>query len=341
MSFRAPVDGDAATRRRWLVIAGVTALVLLDVILVVWVLGRPQTSEAGSQGPIPGAPSSDVTADPDADGGETDPDSQPSEDPDAPAAIEPVASGPAARILTALDGEVAWRATTGECPAATARPEFSTDGGASWTTTDATGPTGVTALQRIIVSSADVAAMVGAAPDGCEPTLIRTYVAGDNYEDYPAEVATVWHIDPADRAQVGTPDSVVDAPCGVVIAVAPESDSSAAVLCADGTVSTTTDAGVTWSAPVDVSGAQSIDAVDGGYLVARLGGTACAGVGLSLVGAGADDTAAMVAESGCVPVAGDLTALAGQVAVSGVDGAWWVWAGDVLARSTDRGATWG
>lgn len=337
MSFRAPVDGDAATRRRWLVIAGVTALVLLDVILVVWVLGRPQTSEAGSQGPIPGAPSSDVTADPDADGGETDPDSQPSEDPDASAAIEPVASGPAARILTALDGEVAWRATTGECPAATASPEFSTDGGASWTTTDATGPTGVTALQRIIVSSADVAAMVGAAPDGCEPTLIRTYVAGDNYEDYPAEVAAAWHVDPADRASVNAPGGVVEAPCAAVVAIAAASDVAAAVLCADGSVSTTADAGAAWSTPVAVAGAQALAPTDGGFVVARLGGTACAGVGIAIVdaaGAGATD-------SGCLPVPGELSALAGQVAVSDGEGTLWLWAGEALVRSTDRGATWG
>lgn len=337
MSFRAPVDGDAATRRRWLVIAGVTALVLLDVILVVWVLGRPQTSEAGSRGPIPGAPSSDVTADPDADGGETDPDSQPSEDPDASAAIEPVASGPAARILTALDGEVAWRATTGECPAATASPEFTTDGGASWTMTDATGPTGVTALQRIIVSSADVAAMVGAAPDGCEPTLIRTYVAGDNYEDYPAEVAAAWHIDPADRASVNAPGGVVEAPCAAVVAIAAASDVAAAVLCADGTIATTTDAGAVWSTPLAVAGAQALAPTSGGYVVARLGGSSCEGVGLSLV----DTAGSSATDSGCLPVPRDLASLAGQVAVSDGDGTLWLWAGEALARSADRGATWG
>lgn len=337
MSFRAPVDGDAATRRRWLVIAGVTALVLLDVILVVWVLGRPQTSEAGSQEPITGAPSSGVTAEPDADGGETDPDVEPSEDPDGPAAIEPVASGPAARILTALDGDVAWRATTGECPAATASPEFSTDGGASWTTTDATGPTGVTALQRIIVSSADVAAMVGAAPDGCEPTLIRTYVAGDNYEDYPAEVAAAWHVDPADRASVNAPGGVVEAPCAAVVAIAAASDAAAAVLCADGTMATTTDAGAAWSTPVAVAGAQAVAPTSGGYVVARLGGTSCTGVGIAVV----DADGASATESGCLSVSGDLASLAGQIAVSDGDGTLWLWAGEALARSTDRGATWG
>ncbi|GAA1701699.1 hypothetical protein GCM10009792_22540 [Microcella alkalica] len=334
MSFRAPVDGDAATRRRWVVIAGVTALVLLDVILVVWVLGRPQSSESGSQEPIAGAPSTDVTIEPEPD---ADPDADPPDDPGAPAQIEPVASGPAARILTAVDGDVAWRATTGECPAAAASPEFSTDGGASWTTTDATGPTGVTALQRIIVSSADVAAMVGAAADDCTPTLIRTYVAGDNYADYPAEVVSAWHVDPADRALVNAPGGAVEAPCAAVVAVAAASDVAAAVLCADGSVSTTTDAGAAWSTPVAVAGAQALAPTDGGFVVARLGGTACEGVGVAIVdaaGAGATDT-------GCLPVPRDPATLAGQVAVSDGGGTLWLWAGEAVVRSTDRGATWG
>lgn len=330
-------DGDAAGRRRWFVIAGVTALILLDVILVVWVVSRPQSSEAQDPTPGPSMVADESPAPSASPGASASPD--PSDG--APVEVAAVETVPATRILGAVDAARAWRATTGACPNAAASPEVTIDAGETWSATDATGPTGVTALQRIIASSVDVATMVGVAADSCAPTLIRTYVRGDNYEEYPADVGTAWHIDPADRAQVVTPDGAVAAPCASAVAVAPDGDESAAVLCADGTVSTTTDAGVTWSAPVDVSGAQSIDAVDGGYLVVRLGGTACAGVGLSLVGAGADDTAATVAESGCVPVSGDLAALAGQVAVSGVDGAWWVWAGDMLARSTDRGATWG
>ncbi len=338
MAFRAPSDGASGRRRRW-VIAGVSALIVLDVILVAWVVSRPGSSEAESPSPGPGpsnvaAESPSPSASDDGEGGE-------GGEGEPPVAVEAAATVPATRILAAIDADRAWRAATGECPAAVAAPEYSTDGGASWVPTDATGPTGVTALQRIIASSTEVASMVGAAAESCAPTLIRTYVRGDNYEEYPAEIGTAWHIDPADRARVVAPDGAVDAPCAAAVAVAPENDSVAAVLCADGTVSTTADAGVTWRAPVAVAGAQSIDAVEGGFLVARLGGTACAGVGLALVGAGPDDTAATVADAGCMPVAGDLAALAGQVAVSGGDGAWWVWAGDVLARSTDRGATWG
>lgn len=337
MAFRVRSDGDAAGRRRWWVIAGVTALVLLDVILVVWVVSRPQPSEA--QDPASG-PSmvADESPEPSASSGAS---ASPDPSAGAPVEVAAVETVPATRILDAVDADGAWRATTGACPDAAASPEVTTDGGETWSVTDATGPTGVTALQRIIASSVDVATMVGAAADSCAPTLIRTYVRGDNYEEYPADVGTAWHIDPADRAQVVTPDGSVAAPCASAVAVAPDGDESAAVLCADGTLSTTTDAGATWSAPADVAGGQSIDAVDGGYLVARLGGTPCAGVAIGVVSPGADDTSVTIAEAGCVPLSGDLAALAGRVAISGSEGAWWVWAGDTVARSTDRGATWG
>lgn len=179
--------------------------------------------------------------------------------------------------------------------------------------------------------------MVGAAPDGCAPTIIRTYVRGDNYEEYPAEIETAWRIDPADRASIGTPDGIVDGPCASAVTIATASDEAAAVLCADGTMATTADAGATWSTPLAVAGAQSLDAVEGGWLVARLGGFACAGVGLAIV----SSDGATAAESGCVPVSGALESLAGEVAVSVGGDTWWVWAGDALVRSTDRGATWG
>ena len=62
MVFRAPLDGAPATRRRWLVIVGVGALVVLDAILIVWLLARPTAVEADAPpaGPSPvstGSPS--------------------------------------------------------------------------------------------------------------------------------------------------------------------------------------------------------------------------------------------------------------------------------------------
>lgn len=335
MAFRAPSDGDPAGRRRWLVIAGVSALVLLDVILVVWVVSRPDVSEAGSTSPVPSVSAEGSPTPAPSTGAENE-----GEGEGEPTGVAPADSVATTRILTAIDGDRAWRATTGACPDAAASPEYTTDAGATWNATDATGPTGVTALQRIIASSTEVATMVGAGADGCAPTLIRTYVRGDNYEDYPAEVGTAWHIDPADRARVVAPAGAVDGPCADgagALAVAPSNDESAAVLCSDGTISTTTDAGAAWSTPVAVAGAQALTTTEGGFLVARLGGSACAGLGLVIV----DADGALVGDSGCLPLSGDLTALAGQVAVSDGGGTWWAWVGESLVRSGDRGATWG
>lgn len=310
-------------------IAGVSALIVLDIILVAWVVGRPQASEAeqGALGPSAVAVESPEPS--------TSPSASPT--PSAPTGVAAVDTVPATRILTAVDGQIAWRAVTGSCPDAVASPEITTDAGATWRPTDATGPTGVTALQRIITGGSEVATMVGAAADTCAPTIIRTYVAGDNYEEYPAEIATAWRIDPADRARVGTPSGAVDAPCATgAIAIAPSSDSAAAVLCADGTVATTADAGAAWSTPVEVAGAQALAPTSGGYVVARLGGSACAGVGLVVL----SSEGAVVGESGCVSVTGALESFAGQVAVSDGGGTWWVWVGESLVRSADRGATW-
>jgi hypothetical protein len=124
------------------------------------------------------------------------------------------------------------------------------------------------------------------------------------------------------------------APCDSVVSLAPNTDTAAAVLCADGRLFTTADAAVTWSAPATFAGAIALAPATTGYLVVSAGRPECAGAQLLTV---TDALASTVV--GCYAMSTPATALPGTVAVSEAAGAIWLWAGDQLVRSTDAGAT--
>ena len=264
-------------------------------------------------------------------------------------AVSPV---PATRILSAVSSTVAWRAVTGVCPAPLAEPEVSIDAGVTWTTTDANGPTAVTALQSIAPTNGSVAQFLGFAAADCSAQVVRTFVGGDNYSSVADAADTAWYIDPTDRAAVHGPDGAEAAPCDAVVALAAGSAAdSAAVLCADARVFATTDAAATWSAPLTVPGALTLTATADGYLALAAGaenasaqptaspvGSACAGLSVVVISADTGDLTATT--SGCYATDEAPAALAGNIAVSAADGTLWLWIGDTIVRSTDAGQSW-
>lgn len=261
---------------------------------------------------------------------------------------------PAVRLLSAASGTAAWRATTGGCPTTSAAPEFSTDSGATWITTDATGPTDVAALQSINALSESVAEFVGLDGETCAPQFVKTFVGGDNYSSYPRQLDTAWYVDPTDRSEVHGPDGFQPAPCDAIVALsAGSADDGAAVLCADARIFATTDAAASWSAPLTVVGALTLTATDGGYSAFAAGAatdgatptdaadpTVCLGLSvieLSLDTIGGDLTATT---SGCYVTDEAPAVLAGNIAVAAADSTLWLWIGDATVRSTDAGRTW-
>ena len=311
--------GRLAARRR-LAIIGLTVFLVLDAVLVVWALsahrGEQQTAVS------PEAPSASPSQPP----------ATPSESPSPTVASPAVVV--ASRLLGAVDGDIAWRATTGDCGVG-ASPEVTESAGAEWVATDATGPTGATALQRLSPESAGVASMI-ALDDACAPTVVRTYVGGDNYEEFSAGLEGRWYVDPRDRSTLITPSGDAAAPCDAIFGLAVRSDAEAAVLCGDGAAYATTVGGAAWSPAQVLPGAQAIGTAPDGYLVGAVARPECAGVLLVPI----DVSGAAGAPRGCLQMGVPPESLAGQIAIDEGAGVVWVWASDLVARSFDGGSTW-
>ena len=314
---KAPRGVGRDAGKRGILIAAVVAFLLVDIGLVAVALNSvaPAPESAATTAPAASAaPSPSPTP-------------SPSVAP-APASVVP------ARMLEAVDASTAWRATTGACPDALALPELTVDSGATFTATDATGPADIVALQSIVAGSGDVATFVGQSALDCSPLVARTFVAGANYGVFPEGLDGAWYVDAANRAQIHRPGGLVPAPCASVVSLSARDAANAAVLCDDGTIVTTADAAETWSAPVAAPGAMNLAATADGYLVASVAVLGCDGVQVGLLGDA-------VVPSGCLPVAVEPSALAGNIALSVADdGTLWVWAGDALGRSGDGGASW-
>lgn len=309
-------------------IAVVALLLIVDAVLIGLALsGRdPEPSGATPQVEVV----DDVAAEPSAS-----PSAEPSAEPTAPP--QPPATGAAQRVMTAIDGSTAWRVPTGPCPEAQVLPEVTRDAGAAWQPFDASAETDLRSVQRLIVSSAESIAIVGLAADDCSPSLVRTYVGGIDWASYPDEVGSAWYI--ADGgAGVHAPGGSVQPACPAgAVAISVSGTDSAAALCADGSVAATVDAGRTWGAPVALPGVQALAPRSDGYLAAVLGGEGCAGVAIVAL----DRSGAAPTPVGCRAASGDAASLAGLIALSeSSDGTLWLWAGDEVARSEDRGATW-
>jgi hypothetical protein len=241
------------------------------------------------------------------------------------------------RILVAQDATLAWRATTGPCPAAIASPEITTNSGKTWKSTNATPAAKVVSLQRILIEGKQVASMVGQKQSDCSPMFVRTYVAGNNYAEYPDALGGAWYINPKNRAQVHSPSGSFAAPCTNVLSIATRGQKSAAVLCDDQSIHETTDGAATWLAPTSITGAMNLAPIDGGYLVAVVGAKGCAGVQLLSI---REAAASLPTPVGCFATSADPASLAGNIAVSGGAGSIWLWAGDAMTRSTNGGTTW-
>jgi len=313
------VPKDSSRRRTWVYLA-VGAFILFDVVLIAFALGSADADPGVTPGVVP-TPSSSVTSTP-----------SPSPVANAEPAANTIVAMPVTRLISAVDGTTAWRAATGACPAAVASPEVTTDSGATWTTTDATTPTDVTSVQSLSAQSATVLELVGLDLADCAPDFVKTFVGGDNFRAYPDRIDAQWFVDPADRAVVHSPEGDQPAPCDSVLTLAPRSGTEAAVLCDANELYVTTDAAATWSPAVIVTGAVNVASSDAGYVAAIAGSADCVGVQVVTLSPELEATV-----TGCLPVTGDL---AGNVALSASGDTLWLWAGDIVARSTTAGAAW-
>ncbi|WP_163543766.1 hypothetical protein [Occultella kanbiaonis] len=302
------------------------ALVVLNVILIA-LLFRPQTPPAADPYIPPTEPEPTTTAPEPAPSTTA---AAPEQGPTAAAPVEPV---PAVRLLTIASAEIGWRATVGDCETP-GLVEFSGDGGQTWASADP----GLAPVVRLKALDETTAFAIGGSGD-CAPSFTITSSAGTAWESQDNELPGAWYLEPADRNAAHGPGGTA-APCTTqVVDVAGLTNTHAAVLCTDGAVHLTGDAGATWAAVGSLAGAVALapqlssDAGNPGYLFASLE-DGCDGVAVRFV---TGDGAGLTDAAGCAPVP---DAEPGAVALALNEGAAWLWAGEQVLVSSDAGATW-
>lgn len=319
--------GSRARARRRLAIVGISAFVLVDLVLVAVALTREPTglaadAETGATStPRPVETTPSPTATPTT----------------AAEAVTPT------RLLSVVDGDTAWRAQAATCAAGTeATPpvvELTTSGGATWSASTVATDVSLAGVDRLQATDATSAFVVGPAGADCAPAFAQTFSGGAAYRAYPERLAASWYVARTASGTVHSPTGERAAPCPVVVDLAVVSDTEAGVLCSDRTFFRTGDGASTWDAGAVVDGAVAVTASAGSYLVASTAAADCDGTALvtppAASGTAATGTAAT--RVGCAPASSETP---GSVALSAGAGSVWLWAGDDVSVSTDGGVTW-
>jgi hypothetical protein len=295
--------------------AAVVLLVVIDVVLVALALSRTAPQDGGQPGPIPTFTSTPVP--------------QPSATATDPAAeaegSSAMDSTSGRRLLTAVNGTEAWRASAGVCGGSRPALEHTTDGGATWQPVGLA--TDVASVLALRASSTSVAVLVGAGPD-CE------VVARTSSDD-----GATWSAGKPGTAGAGIgPDGLVlktgtvAPPCTDPVEVF-QGSYTTAVLCQD-VMEWRSGTGAWVGAPM--KGIRSLADAGDHYTVALVGADDCAGVQIASVAAASVTPTSTPTAVGCDADAGT----DGAVTIARDGANVWLWAGDTVAVSSDGGATW-
>ncbi len=288
------------------VAAVVVALVVIDVVLVALALARTAPETPGQPRPIPTfgstvTPSASATADPAADD-----------------------AGSASHLLSAIDGQEAWRASSTTCSDPKAVLEHTTDGGKEWQAVDLDAD--VRTIAALRATSSGVSVLVGTG-DACATTVRTTTDDGATWADGAPGAAGAGITE--DGLVLGS--DLVDAPCADP-ADAFRGDSTTLVAC-DDQLDWRSGTGAWVDVPVD--GVRAI-AVDGSeYTLARAGTASCDGLQIETMPA-----AGVTGETTTTPIGCNHVPTERPIALDRAGEDLWMWSGDSVTVSTDGGATW-
>ncbi|MBF4614142.1 hypothetical protein [Curtobacterium sp. VKM Ac-1376] len=290
----------------------VVVLVVLDIVLVALALGRTDSEQNGPAGPIPTFTSTPHTAETPTAGASADADT--------------ASSGETAhRLLSAVDGQEAWRASAGTCGGPRPVLEHTVDGGATWVPVGL--GTDVGSLMAIRASDAELSVLVGVGED-CTATVRTSTDAG-----------VTWDAGTAGAAGAGiTADGVVlagetvQAPCTDPID-AFQGEQTSVVIC-DGHLEWRT--GTAAWVDVPMGGVRSIGVDGGEYTLARVGAASCDGVQFETMPAADVTPTTPTTPIGCATGADT----DGTVSIDRVEQDVWLWDGDTVRVSADGGASW-
>ncbi|MCU1637209.1 MAG: hypothetical protein JWQ68_2448 [Cryobacterium sp.] len=251
--------------------------------------------------------------------------------PEPTAADEPSAAP--TRTIVAISDVGAWRSLIGACPSGPVTPEYTVDGGASWKPSTSTGPLGISSVLRLARGDGGSVDMVGQAPAACAPQTLTTNARKDRWAPS-TEAVQAWYVVPGTPSTINTPAGIRPTPCAAVIDVEPGVGEHAAVLCDNQRFFRSSDGGATWDGGIFVAGSRTFAPSADGYLVAATGQPECEGVQLRVV---YPKTAPRDgAPLGCKVTKADTT----EVALSVIGESVWLWVGDEIAVTSDRGITW-
>lgn len=307
--------GSVFSRRTLLWVAViVVVLVVVDVLLVALALARTAPSSNGTPGPVPTFSSSPR------------PPGSATAKPSATATAEPAGMvAPGRRLLSAVDGREAWRASSGVCDGTDGVLEHTVDGGTTWTPVGLGAGSGAVLALRAGTDSVSVVIGTG---DDCEPTVRTSVDDGRSWKDGAAGAAGAGVGPEGLILSTGT----VDSPCADPVE-AYEGAFTTAVVCADEVQWRSGDGD--WVG-VPLVGVRSLADDGDSYLVARVGAAACDGAEIRSLPAVGVTPATKSIVVGCAAEADP----DGALAVARAGDAVWLWSGNDALVSTDDGVTW-
>lgn len=290
-------------------LAGLAALAIADVALIVAVLQAPDQGAARTPTTSPTKTTTTTAA--------------------ASATTTSSAKRASVRAMAVVDGTVAYRAAAAGCSVSDPGLEKSTDGGQTWSEVTVDGPRSIV---RIEFTSTAEGYVIG-TDEECDLKVWRTSSGGADWTE-PGPSADFWSALPASTTQVNSVGQVrTPCPRGSAVAqVVRVTDANTHVLCSKGEIRTTTDGGAAWSTTTTVAGALAL-AVDkdaANRLVVAGTEKGCQGIRIWSLEASAEDAE----ERGCVSAAkpsGPIALDAGGSSVwLSLDKATWVAAGSDL-----------
>lgn len=235
------------------------------------------------------------------------------------------------RLLVVTSATEAWRATVGDCNTP-GQVERSANGGKSWRR--AVEPTLGPIVRLEVEANGDIYTVGGDGPD-CSIRYIAYSTAGA-VTGQTATPQSIWSRDPKNPDQIHGPTSASATPCNRrhVLGLASLDRSKALVVCTDGSVMVTSNSGRSWKRADKLVGTMAVGAGGGRFWVAGEA-TKCDGVAVRSF-----SLAAGKLSRGGSQCAADLPLTPGRVAIDASDTAIWLWTGNKVQVSTDRGRTW-
>ena len=176
---------------------------------------------------------------------------------------------------------------------------------------------------------------VGGAGEDCSIRYIA-YSAKGRIAGQTDQPQGVWSRHPKDLDQIQGPGWTRARPCKGqhVLGLASVDTSEALVLCTRGSVMVTANSGKSWKKADELVGTMAVGEGGGHYWVAGVDKT-CDGISVRSITFTKGDLS-----RGQIRCVAALPVTPGRIAIDGSDKSIWLWVGDEIRISTDRGKTW-